>query len=184
MRDIQLISALLLMAGTVAACGGGATMFEGREHLAVVGTPPPPPPPPPVVIPPPDPPKRVTVTPKAITISEKIQFDISRASIKSISFGLLDEIANVIKKNPRIKKIAVEGHASADGSAAVNLKLSDDRAKSVAKYLEDRGVEASRLLAKGYGISRPIADNATEEGREQNRRVEFNILEQDAAPAE
>jgi len=183
MRDIRWISALLLMACSVAACGGGATMFEGREHLAIVGTPPPPPPKP-LPPKPPEAPKHVKITPKALVISDKIQFDISKATIKSVSFGLLDEIAAVIKKNPRIKKIAIEGHASADGNAAVNMKLSDDRAKSVAKYLVDHGVEASRLTAKGYGITRPIADNATVEGREQNRRVEFNILEQDAAPAE
>ena len=59
------------------------------------------------------------------------------------------------------------------------MKLSDERAKSVRKYLVDHGVEADRLIAKGFGITKPLAPNDTEEGREKNRRVEFNIMEQD-----
>jgi hypothetical protein len=61
----------------------------------------------------------------------------------------------------------------------VNLKLSDDRAKSVMKYLVDKGIDKDRLTAKGYGSTKPIAENDTEEGREKNRRVEFNIVAQD-----
>jgi OOP family OmpA-OmpF porin len=95
------------------------------------------------------------------------------------SFSLLDEIAGVIKNAPHIKKVAIEGHASAEGNKAVNLKLSDDRAKSVMKYLVDKGIEKERLTAKGYGSTKPIAENDSEEGREKNRRVEFNIVEQD-----
>ena len=92
---------------------------------------------------------------------------------------MLDEITDVIKKNPHIKKIQIEGHASSEGNAAYNKALSDRRAKSVMKYLVDHGIEAARLTAKGFGSEKPIATNDTEEGREQNRRVEFNILEQD-----
>jgi OOP family OmpA-OmpF porin len=95
------------------------------------------------------------------------------------SFGLLDDITKIIKDNPHIKKIAIEGHASAEGDPKRNLTLSDERAKSVMKYIVDKGVDAKRLTAKGFGITKPIADNATEEGREKNRRVEFNIVEQD-----
>jgi outer membrane protein OmpA-like peptidoglycan-associated protein len=182
MKDMRWIPALLLVTGAVAGCGGGATLFEGKDRLAIVGTPPRPPPAPKPPEPVPEAPKRVVVTPKAIVISDKIQFELARATIKSASFGLLDEVVDVLKKNARIKKIAVEGYASADGSAAGNLKLSDDRAKSVAKYLTDHGIDAGRVMAKGYGVERPIADNGTVEGREKNRRVEFNIVEQDTAP--
>ena len=59
------------------------------------------------------------------------------------------------------------------------MKLSDERAKAVRKYLVDHGVEADHLIARGFGITKPLASNDTEEGKEKNRRVEFNILEQD-----
>jgi OOP family OmpA-OmpF porin len=91
----------------------------------------------------------------------------------------MNEIASVIHKNSQIKKIRIEGNASSEGSAQHNQKLSEDRARSVMKYLTEHGVAAGELVSIGYGTDRPIADNTTEAGREQNRRVEFVILEQD-----
>ena len=148
--------------------------------MSVVGTPPaPPPPPPPKKEEPPPPPPRVVLKDNKIEIGEKIQFELNKSVILPQSFGLMDEIADTIKKNPQVKKLSIEGHASAEGDAKKNLKLSDDRAKSVMKYLVDKGVEAARLTAKGFGVTKPIADNNTEEGREKNRRVEFVVTEQD-----
>lgn len=154
---------------------GGVTLFQGASVHSIVGTPPPPPPPPKVETPPP----RVEIRDNKITISEKIQFDHNKATIKPESHGLLDEVVALIKKNQQLKKIAIDGHASAEGNAVANKKLSDDRAKSVMAYLVGHGVEQERLSATGWGVEKPIADNATEEGREKNRRVEFNIIEQD-----
>jgi OOP family OmpA-OmpF porin len=125
------------------------------------------------------PPPRVEVRDNKIEIHDKIQFDHNLATIKEVSFGLMDEIASVIAKNPQIKRIRIEGHASSEGKAKRNRKLSDDRAKAVMKYLSDHGIAPGALVAVGYGADRPIADNTTEEGREKNRRVEFVILEQD-----
>jgi outer membrane protein OmpA-like peptidoglycan-associated protein len=73
----------------------------------------------------------------------------------------------------------VEGHTDNQGPAAHNLDLSKRRAASVMKYLTDHGVDASRLTSEGYGDTQPIADNKTAKGREQNRRVEMKILEQE-----
>ncbi len=163
----------------LAGCGG-QIQFQGNSALSVVGElPPPPPPPEPVKAEAPKPPPRVELKDNAIVIREKIQFEYAKATIKSESFGLLDEIAGVIKQNGHIKKIQIEGHASSDGDDAYNMKLSDDRAKSVRKYLLDKGIAAEKLVAKGFGETKPIADNATEEGKEKNRRVEFNVIEQD-----
>jgi OOP family OmpA-OmpF porin len=171
-------TALLVGALMAVACGG-VTAFQGQSAMTVVGTPPaPPPPPPPKEEPPPPPPARVEVRDNKIEIKEKIQFEVNKAVILPQSFSLLDEIADIIKKNPHIKKISIEGHASSEGDAARNIKLSDDRAKSVMKYLTEHGVEAARLSAKGFGAKKPIADNNTEEGKEKNRRVEFVIVEQ------
>lgn len=175
----KLISHVAVVMGALLAVAcGGTIAFQGENPISVVGSPPAPPPPPPPPEEPP-PPARVEVRDNKIEITEKIQFEYNKAVILPASFGLLDEIADVIQKNPHIKKIAIEGHASSEGNAKHNLKLSDDRAKSVMKYLTDKGVDAARLTAKGYGVERPIADNATEEGREKNRRVEFMIVEQD-----
>ncbi|HEY6178872.1 MAG TPA: OmpA family protein [Kofleriaceae bacterium] len=146
-------------------------VFQGQSTLPVTGTPPP------VVAA--RPPPRVEVRDNKIEIHDKIQFDYDKATIKEASFGLMNEIAAVITKNPQIKRIRVEGHASSEGNPDHNRTLSNDRARSVVKYLDDHGVSAGELVAVGYGADRPIADNATEAGREQNRRVEFLILEED-----
>jgi OOP family OmpA-OmpF porin len=158
----------------LAVAGGCAkpVVFQGEQTLAIKAEPPPPPAPTP-------PPPRVEVRDNKITITEKIQFEHDRATIMAVSFGLLDEIAAVIAKNPHIKKIQIEGHASSEGGARHNQKLSEARAQSVMKYLTEHGVAQTLLIAKGFGIDKPLADNATEQGREQNRRVEFNIVDQD-----
>jgi len=124
-------------------------------------------------------PARVEVKDNNIEIHEKIQFEHDKATIKEASFGLLDEIVKVIKENAHIKKIQVEGHASSEGDAKHNLKLSDNRAKAVKKYLVDHGVADASLLAKGFGSNKQLVKETDEATRETNRRVEFNIVEQD-----
>jgi len=161
-----------LLISTVAVGCGGPVAFQGQSTLPVTGTPPP-------VVAEAKPPPRVEVRDNKIEIHDKIQFDYDKATIRSESFGLMNEIASVIVKNPQIKKIRIEGNASAEGSAQHNQKLSEDRARSVMKYLTEHGVSTGELVSIGYGVDRPIADNTTEAGREQNRRVEFVILEQD-----
>jgi outer membrane protein OmpA-like peptidoglycan-associated protein len=161
---------LLLFA---AACGG-STAFQGSSTAPIVGSLPPPP-----KSEPPPPPPRVVVRDNQIVISEKIQFDFDKATIKSESDSLLNEIVATFASHPQIKRVSIDGFASNEGNAAFNKKLSDDRAKAVMAYLVAHGVDQSRLTARGWGIEHPIADNATEEGREKNRRVEFNIIEQE-----
>ena len=124
------------------------------------------------------PPARVVLTASSIVIKDKIQFKLGSSEILPESFGLLDEIVAMLKDNPQIEVLQVEGHTDSSGGAAINRKLSQERAASVRKYLVDKGVDGKRLVAKGFGPDKPIADNGTDEGREQNRRVEFNIVKQ------
>ncbi len=148
-------------------------VFQGESTLPVTGAPPA------AVAKAPPPPPRVEVRDNKIEIHDKIQFDYDKATIKEASFSLMNEIAQVIAKNPQIKRIRIEGHASSEGTPAHNRTLSDDRARSVMKYLTEHGVLPNALTAIGFGADRPIADNTTAEGKEKNRRVEFVILEQD-----
>lgn len=160
---------------SLAACGGQMPL---SGQIKVAGDPPPiPAPPPPKEEP--KPPSRVEVRDNKIEIHEKIQFALGKAEIKEESFGLLDEIVKVITENPHIKKIAIIGYASSDGDDNFNKKLSDARAKAVRAYLTEKGIKKDMLTAEGMGEADPIADNETEEGREKNRRVEFNIVEQE-----
>ena len=177
-RSIGLVAALLLL--PVVGCGPIA--FSDDSALAIVGTSAEAPAPEPVAepAPEPEPPKRVEVRDNKVVINEKIQFEKASDRIMEVSHDLLNEVAQVIKDNPQIKKIEIQGHASAEGSDSYNLNLSDKRAKSVRKYLVTKGGVGDKVLtAKGYGEKAPIADNETEEGREKNRRVEFVITEQD-----
>jgi outer membrane protein OmpA-like peptidoglycan-associated protein len=127
---------------------------------------------------PPPGPARVVLTPSNVAIMDKVQFETGKADIKSESHGLLNEVAQVLKENPQVEVISVEGHTDSTGSPDFNRKLSQQRAESVAKYLSGKGVKAARMEPKGFGPDRPIADNETDPGREANRRVEFNIVKQ------
>jgi OmpA-OmpF porin, OOP family len=127
---------------------------------------------------PPPGPARVVLTESNIAIMDKVQFEVGKAALLPASHALLDEVAKMLKDNPQVARISVEGHTDSTGSPEFNRKLSQQRAESVAKYLSSKGVKAARMEPKGFGPDRPIADNETDPGREANRRVEFNILEQ------
>jgi len=84
----------------------------------------------------------------------------------------------VLRDNPQLEKVRVEGHTSGEGGRRHNVKLAKKRAKAVVAYLVAAGVDAERLKAAGYGDKRPLSDNDTPEGRARNRRVAFTILAQ------
>ena len=127
---------------------------------------------------------KVRVTQLKIEILEKVFFDTGKATIRSQSHALLDEVASVLELYKQITKVRVEGHTDDRGKAAFNQKLSEDRAASVVKYLTDKGVDPGRLVSQGFGLTQPIADNSKAAGRDQNRRVEFVIVEINGKPAE
>lgn len=121
-------------------------------------------------------PQSVKITREKIEITEKILFQTARSTIKPVSYGILDSVAQVMKDYPNIK-VRVEGHTDSDGSDSYNLKLSQSRAAAVHEYLVAKGISGSRLTSEGYGEARPIDTNRTSSGKANNRRVEFHITE-------
>jgi len=103
-----------------------------------------------------------------------IQFESGKDVIKKSSNAILNDVVTVMKENPSYN-LEINGHTDNKGAAAMNLDLSQRRAEAVMSYLTNHGVDASRLKAKGYGQTMPVADNATAEGRAKNRRVEFKV---------
>ncbi len=132
-----------------------------------------------VEIPPPPKPKveEVQVELNTLIADKRVDFQTGSAVILSRSYPLLDQVAEVLKKRPE-SKIEIAGHTDSSGDDAMNLSLSQRRAESVRQYLIGKGLKAETLVAKGYGETRPIANNTTAAGRQENRRVEFNILEE------
>lgn len=122
----------------------------------------------------------VQVTCKAIELGDNIYFETGRYVIQERSFSLLDNIARTLNDNPSIRKVRIDGHTDNQGEAAANEKLSTQRVWVVREYLIEKGVAKARLAYKGYGQTKPIASNDTDEGRAQNRRVEITILDADA----
>jgi OOP family OmpA-OmpF porin len=116
----------------------------------------------------------VVVTETKIELKQTVFFDTNKATIKPVSFALLDDVAAALRDNPRIA-VEVGGHTDSQGDDAFNKKLSQRRAESVRTYLTRKGVDGSRMVPRGYGEDVPIADNRTADGRAQNRRVEFLI---------
>jgi outer membrane protein OmpA-like peptidoglycan-associated protein len=101
-----------------------------------------------------------------------IHFDTAKATIQPDSENILGQIAALLQQNADLK-LRVEGHTDSQGNAAVNQALSEKRAQAVVAWLTGKGVAASRLTAKGFGATKPVADNGTDEGRAKNRRVEL-----------
>lgn len=119
-----------------------------------------------------------------IIILQRIEFQTYGTavseSVTSNSTKVLKEVAQIILDHPELTLVEVQGHTDDSGDEEYNLDLSQKRAESVRKWLIDKGgVEANRLSAKGYGMSKPIADNRTRIGRQKNRRVQFVVKKSD-----
>jgi OOP family OmpA-OmpF porin len=106
---------------------------------------------------------------------DNVHFDTGKPTLRPDSFRELDEIAEYMKLKPE-QAFEIGGHTDNIGREEDNQKLSAGRANSVKAYLVRKGVSATRLTAKGYGATRPVADNSTEEGRRKNRRTEITLL--------
>ena len=120
---------------------------------------------------------KVRLTKDKIEILDKVYFDFNKATIKPVSFDILNQVANVLKGNSQLVRVRIEGHTDSKGNDAYNKKLSQSRAESVRNYLVAKGIDTNRLVPAGFGEEQPVATNTTNDGRAENRRVEFVILE-------
>ena len=204
MRCSLMLAVLVVVAAVVGACGGAANRrctpvptfsSPAGECVALAEAPKPPPPPkvepkpepppepepepeppPPEPEPEPEPPPTVVVTETKIELDRTVQFESGKAVLLEDSKKLLDDVAKVLIEHDEIRLVRIEGHTDSVGGAAANKRLSDKRAKAVRTYLIENGVEKKRLVAKGMGEDKPVADNESVEGRFKNRRVDLRIL--------
>jgi outer membrane protein OmpA-like peptidoglycan-associated protein len=113
----------------------------------------------------------------ASVVLNNIFFDVNKFDLKPESQVELDKLVQLLNDNPTLK-VEISGHTDNVGTPADNLILSNNRAKSVVNYLVSKGIAADRLSYKGYGETKPVADNKTEEGRAMNRRTEMKVTGQ------
>lgn len=107
---------------------------------------------------------------------QNIYFDFNKDTIRPESIPSIDKVAEVLKQYPKFR-VGIEGHTDSIDTEKYNLDLSNRRAAAVKKALLERGVDEKRMDSKGYGETRPIASNANPEGRAENRRIEFKVLD-------
>lgn len=135
-------------------------------------------PPPAEPAPEPAPPPKVADT---LTLPDQIEFETNEARIKQTpkTMASLEQLASQLKKHPEITKLRIEGHTDNVGKERLNEKLSKARAQAVATWLSQHEIEASRLVAVGYGAKRPLVSNDSPEHRQMNRRTEYVVEERD-----
>jgi outer membrane protein OmpA-like peptidoglycan-associated protein len=119
-----------------------------------------------------------------IKILERVEFENASSKIRPVSETVLNAVLEIMKTHPEFTKLGVEGHTDNHGGAAYNKRLSEQRAVAVVNWLVSHGLERKRLSAQGFGPDKPIDTNDTDEGRQNNRRVEFHILEGDSGAVE
>jgi outer membrane protein OmpA-like peptidoglycan-associated protein len=115
-----------------------------------------------------------------IKIREQVQFAYNSAQILKASDFIIEAVTKILQDNPGITKVNIEGHTDSKGGDAFSKQLSQRRATAVMQALVKRGIDKKRLTAKGFGEEKPLDTNDTEEGRANNRRVEFHIVEDGA----
>lgn len=180
------------LAGGALGCRAEAKIGNAEPKAAT------PPPPPPEPTPPPEP-KPAPVEPKAIKaigkakienneikIPGKVHFDFDKSNIKedTETKEILKTVADVLKENPQITKLRVEGHTDDKGGSDHNHKLSQARAEAVAEWLAKNGVDKTRVAVVGFGEDHPLEKNDSDAHREANRRTEFKIWELDGKPTD
>ncbi|WP_338768033.1 OmpA family protein [Bernardetia sp. ABR2-2B] len=108
---------------------------------------------------------------------DNVLFETGKASLKNTSFKAIDELASAMTAK-KTMEIEIAGHTDNVGDKDANLKLSQERAEAVRDYLIKKGIDAKRITAKGYGDTKPVADNSTNAGKQQNRRTEVKIIKE------
>jgi OOP family OmpA-OmpF porin len=156
-----------------------ATGCAKHAQLVVVAAAPAPLPPPPALPAAPEPPPQ-------IALPGELEFDVNEATIKNTpqSAAVLAKLAEIMNDNPRITKLRIEGHTDNWGRAKRNLRLSQDRADAVAFWLVAHDIDSSRLVTVGFGQTRPLVNNDSNEHRKMNRRTEFHVQELDGEPTD
>lgn len=167
--DRTFLVSALAAAIFVTGCSASARV-ETRKPVAV--RPKPAPKPEPIPEPEPEP----VPEPKKIEISENIQFHSDSARLRDRSYMVLDDVVRVMTDNPEMM-VEIQGHTDSIGPAYRNRRLSARRALRVQEYLIKHGIDARRVTAVGHGEERPVADNLSFDGRADNRRVDFVILD-------
>jgi outer membrane protein OmpA-like peptidoglycan-associated protein len=119
---------------------------------------------------------------REIVLSQQVQFETATAVLRPESDGVLGEVARILAEHKEIESIEVQGHTDEQGTADFNRRLGQTRAEAVVAWLVQHGVRRERMVPKGYGSDRPLASNATEDGRQKNRRVEFRVTRTQPVP--
>ena len=171
-------------------CQCSASAHAGEPpQTATAATPPPPAPPTtpsaPTPAPAPAAPPKIVAVGKAtlegnkVRIPGELEFDLNKASIKHTtqSDEILNTLVEFMKQNSNVTKLRIEGHTDNSGTDARNNKLSQDRADAVVKWLTDHGVDPGRLTSQGFGSTKPLVANDTDEHKHMNRRTEFHVAE-------
>jgi OmpA-OmpF porin, OOP family len=183
---VIVLASAALVGSALSGCKGSASFNAGSEPAAAptpAPPPPPPPPPPPVATTPPLPveaPKTAAVVKgDSVQIPGQIEFDTGKATFKvgGGSDAVVDQLKKFLDENPKITKLRIEGHTDNAGVADANMTLSGQRALTVKNAAIAKGVSKDRLVAVGFGQTKPIADNSTDDGKAKNRRTEFRIAE-------
>lgn len=160
-----------------------ALLIGCKASLKVGGGEAPPPPPPPKEEPPPPPPPekpkprlagkfKVSKEGK-VSLPGPVVFETGSDKLKPESDAVLEHVQKYLEKTPNVTLLRIEGHTDDVGEDASNMDLSKRRSMSVARWLVGKGIDCKRLLPVGFGETKPVADNTTEEGKAQNRRTAF-----------
>ncbi|HMR09931.1 MAG TPA: OmpA family protein [Polyangiaceae bacterium] len=180
---------IVILGAAISAPALGGCTFQAGGGANAGNEPPPPPPataepapaPAPTVEPAPAPAQTSTATVKgdSVNIPGNIVFDNNKATLKAGagSEEVLTQLKKFLDENPQVTKLRIEGHTDNVGQPAANMTLSGARALTIKQWLITNGVPAERLIAVGFGETRPVADNGTADGKAQNRRSEFKIAE-------
>jgi OOP family OmpA-OmpF porin len=192
-RFLAVMLGVALAVPVAVGCTASASFKAGGEEAKAPPPPPPPPPPPSATTEPtPEPsasasadpaPSASTPAPEPVLKKDKLElpgeiaFESGKAVIMPESEPIIDSLKNYLEKTPRVTKLRIEGHTDNVGAPEANEKLSGERALAIKAALVAKGIKAERLLAVGFGQTKPIADNTTDEGKAKNRRTEFHVAE-------